>query len=125
MHKKDTKVPPAPPPPDPTAGIVAMAGSQAIQTMFVSTAQTRQAEVQANMMTLQGLFHYAAQQERLDANLQMAQLNYDARITQMEYDHRENMVGLSNDFVQELADGGHIEIDSGPVKVDQYKYQYS
>jgi hypothetical protein len=108
-----------PPPVDPTAGMaITAAASVDKMAMFVG-GQVMQTQMMTNMMNLQGMRDMMLQQDKLDAKLEIASLNYEARMNESEMGHKERMTELANDHVEALALNNEIDLDS-----DNYAYPY-
>lgn len=117
MHKKNAAAPP--PPPDPTAGIVAMAGASVDKMAMFVGGQVMQAQMQTNMMNLMGMRMQMMEADRLDTKVEIASLNYEARMREMQLLHKERMTELANDHVEALAENDDIQLDS-----TNYRYPY-
>lgn len=80
-----------------------------------------QTMMMTGMMNMQGLYNLAAQQDKIDAKLEIAQMNYEARSAEAEMVHEERMTELADSHVEKLAEMDAIQLDS---KNYQYPYQW-
>ena len=113
--------PPNPPNPDPTAmGIAAVMGSVDKMAMYVG-GQVQQTQMQTNMMNLMGMRMQMTAQQQLDNKLEIAMLNYEARMREAEMGHKERMTELADTHVERLAESNEISLDS---KDYSYPYQW-
>jgi len=108
-----------PQPPDYTPAMVAQsAASVEKMAMFVG-GQVMQTGMMTSMMNMQGMRDLMLQQDKLDAKLEIASLNYEARMQEGEWKHDEKMTELANDHVETLAAGDEITLNS-----ENYNYPY-
>lgn len=116
----DTTMYPPPPPPDPTPGIVAMAAASVDKTAMQVGGMVMQTQMQVNMMNLASMRMQIEQQDRLDAKLEIAAMNYEVKMRELHLGHQERMTELANTHVERMADQGHLE----GFDVANYKYPY-
>ena len=114
--------PPAPPPVDynPAMSVQAMASADKM-AMFVG-GQVQQTMLQTNMMNLMGMRMQMMQEDKLDAKLEIASMNYEARMQEAQWRHEERTQELSNNHVEALVDKGMM--DQEQFSDIRYPYQW-
>jgi hypothetical protein len=110
-----------PAPPDPTAGLAVTASASVDKMAMYVGGQVMQTQMMTNLMNLQGSRDTMLQQDKLDARLEIAHLNYEARTAEAEMRHEETMSAEANEHVETLAGAGAISLDSGDYS---YPYQW-
>ncbi len=113
--------PPAPPPPvDYTPAMVAQSSASVEKMAMFVGGQVMQTQMTTSLMNMQGMRDMMLQQDKLDAKLEIASLNYESRAREAEMGHRERMTELSNTHIENLAQGDEIELNS-----EDYRYPYA
>lgn len=114
--------PPSPPPVDYSGAMIAQADAGARQMAMYVGGQTQQTLMMTNVMNMQGMRDMMLQQDKLDAKLEIATMNYDLRAREEMNRHKESMVELANRHIETLAKHDEIELNSENYDVG-YPYQ--
>lgn len=120
MGKKNSTAPAPPPPVDYTAAILGQSKDSVDKMAIFTGGQIMQSQMQTNMMNLMGMRMQMMESDKLDAKLEIASLNFEARMREMHLIHEETMTKEANRHVETLAQNDEIELDSANY---QYPYQ--
>lgn len=120
MGDKSTHIPP---PVDYNPALSMQAAQQTQQMTVWAASQENQTAMQTSTMQILGAQNLAAQQERLDAKLEIAYLNFQARTEEMRLTHQERLVEAANRHIETLAKNDEIELNSEDYQ-GGYPYQY-
>ena len=120
MGDKSTHIPP---PVDYNPALSMQATQQTEQMRVWTGSQVQQTQMQTSTMQILGAQNLAAQEERLDARLETAYLNFQSQMEQMRLTHKENMVQEADRHIETLAKNNDIQLNSEDYQ-GSYPYQF-
>jgi len=121
MGGTDSVMQPPAPPPYPTLGMIAFAEAGKEKMAYMVGGQVMQTQMQTNMMTMMGMERSMMHSASLDAKLEVASMNYEARMKESKMDYDVKLRQEANRHVESLAKSDEIELDSESYA---YPYQY-